>query len=218
MPAQAHSFSIEDPTDKGYPVYLKDHILSHHIPKQDMEKALKKAKNGLWKYMPQSGAGLGNMLYSFLDGSSGTLAAILTSAKTGANEVKLCLTLPFSLTPLPFELIHNGKQFLLLSNHPKIHLMHTVTERNMYAKAQPSNRSLKILFMACSPLSLADSKVLDFEKEEELIFFATDKYPVDIITEDSGSLSGLEERLYEEGQGGFDILHITGHATADHLS
>ena len=55
--------------------------------------------------------------------------------------------------------------------------------------------------MACCPLSLADNKVLDFEKEEEQIFTATNKYPVDIITEDSGSLSGLYERLYEEGQG-----------------
>jgi hypothetical protein len=69
--------------------------------------------------------------------------------------------------------------------------------------------------MACCPLSLADNKVLNFEQEEEMIFSATEKYPVDIITEDSGSLTGLYERLYEEGRGGYDILHITGHATLD---
>jgi hypothetical protein len=133
MPTKTHSFSIENPTPKGYPVYLKDHILSHHIPEWDMENALKQAKTGFWEYDPGAGANLGTILYTFLDGSNGTLTSILTHAQTQGNEVNLRITLPFSLTPLPFECLHDKKQFLLLSGYPKVHLMYTVTERNKYA-------------------------------------------------------------------------------------
>ena len=139
-----------------------------------MEIALEQTENGFWEYRLIPGASLGKMLYSFLDGSNGTLSGIFTRAKTGGSDIKLFLTLPFSLTVLPFELIHNGREFLLLSNNPKVHLMYTVTEHNKYADHQPANRSLKILFMACSPLSLADRYVLNFEKEEELIFTSTE--------------------------------------------
>ena len=197
MPTTQHIFTIKKPTDKGYPVHLDDDVFSHYIAKADMENALKEAESGLWKDKPVSGITLGQKLYDFLNGSGGVLSGILDKARASNREVKLCLTLPFSLNSLPFELIyHNG--FILLSLHPRVHLMRTVTDRNKYAGIAPAQRQLKILFMTCCPLSLADKNVLDFEKEEELIFQTTEKYPVDITTEDSGSIEGLHDRLYEK--------------------
>ena len=68
--------------------------------------------------------------------------------------------------------------------------------------------------MACSPLDLPDTKILQFEKEEERIFQAVERFPVDVRIEDSGSVNGLRDTLYEAD--GCDVVHITGHAGVDH--
>jgi hypothetical protein len=49
--------------------------------------------------------------------------------------------------------------------------------------------------MACSPQDV--SPVLEFEKEEDTILAVTEKFPIEITIEDSGSLEGLGEQLAE---------------------
>lgn len=75
------------------------------------------------------------------------------------------------------------------------------------------NRPLKLLFMACSAQEVTPK--LDFEGEEETIFRVTEKLPIDMEVEDSGSLEGLRQRLETET---FDVMHISGHADIDYNS
>ncbi len=66
--------------------------------------------------------------------------------------------------------------------------------------------------MACAPIDLEDF-ALQFEKEEELLFKATEKFQIYMRVEDSGSLLGLTNTLIEND--GFDVIHISGHAGID---
>ena len=50
-------------------------------------------------------------------------------------------------------------------------------------------RPLRLLLMACSPLDV--EPVLEFEREEAMIFEATRKPAVELEVEESGSLQGL---------------------------
>ncbi|MBF0537798.1 MAG: CHAT domain-containing protein [Nitrospirae bacterium] len=79
----------------------------------------------------------------------------------------------------------------------------------MESKQEP----LKMLFMACSPTDVGEKSVLDFEKEEERIFSVIGTNNIDMRIEDTGSLQGLKQANNKGG--GFDIIHITGHAGLD---
>ncbi|GAH66891.1 unnamed protein product, partial [marine sediment metagenome] len=64
--------------------------------------------------------------------------------------------------------------------------------------------------MACSPEGT--SPILEFEKEEDVVYDVTKDLPVEIDVEDTGSLDGLGERLAQEE---YDIIHLSGHADID---
>ncbi|MBF0343277.1 MAG: hypothetical protein HQL06_03515 [Nitrospirae bacterium] len=71
---------------------------------------------------------------------------------------------------------------------------------------EPKDKPRCMLFMACL---LEGTNTLDFEKEEG-IFRIIGKYNIDMQIENTGSLAGLKE--VNNKAGGFDIIHITGHA------
>jgi tetratricopeptide (TPR) repeat protein len=154
---------------------------------------------GSYEYTPA----LGTALYQLLDGDNRYLARAREQARHAGETLALHLTLDPALQDLPFELLHDG-HFLLPG---EMHLIRQVGDRGRDRILAPANRPLKLLFMACSPLDL--KPVLDFEKEEETIFRATDRLPIDIVVEDSGSLAGLEKKLSAEK---FDLIHLSGHA------
>lgn len=103
----------------------------------------------------------------------------------------LNLNLPLELTEIPFEILyHNG----FISMQPNVHIIRKVADKT--AELNKENRPLKILFIAASPIDLEHS-TLQFEKEEDLIFKVTEKFPIDFQVEDTGSLEGLEQTLSE---------------------
>ncbi|MCP4648436.1 MAG: CHAT domain-containing protein, partial [bacterium] len=126
-----------------------------------------------------------------------------------ATPLYLCLDIPYELNALPFELLRDDR-FLLLNDQPHTFIIRQVSRRNCRKDEKPGKRHLKVLFMACSPVELEENMLL-FEKEEELILSAIEKFPVDMVIEDSGTLKGLQDALYEGG-GEYDILHVNGHA------
>src|SRR5215510_8721107 len=183
--------------------------LSHHIDESDVQQALQKARTNAWKSSATDGTALGVRLYEMLNGSGGQLSAVVKEASQKGEPLHLYLDIPFAIDALPVELLHR-QGFLALESD--CHLIRRVTDRNRLKAAKPERRLLKLLFLACSPTNLADA-VLQFEQEEERILQEVEKFPVDMRIEDSGSLQGLADALYEGA--GYDIVHITGHAGID---
>ncbi|MGA1841058.1 MAG: tetratricopeptide repeat protein, partial [bacterium] len=187
--------------------------LSYHIREIELQAALKESNFNFWKNDIANGTGLGQQLYKFLNGSGGQLDSIIEESRQSSEQLSLYLQIPYDINSLPFELLYNSV-FLAQQSHPRIYIIRKVVDRHGREKHTPEPRPLKVLFMACSPLDYRSHEVLEFEKEEDKILSSVERFPVDVITEDLGSLTGLYERLYEDGP--FDVVHITGHAGHDY--
>ncbi|MCK4761584.1 MAG: tetratricopeptide repeat protein [Candidatus Aminicenantes bacterium] len=149
---------------------------------------------------------VGEKLFAFLDGGSRLQTALDEAEKQGA-VLNLCLSTCPETADWPFELLSFQGEALLTR---RLHLVRRVSKWGEEKETEPENRSLKILFMACSALDV--KPVLDFEKEEEAIFRITGKLAVDMEVEDSGSLEGLREQLTKAR---YDVAHLSGHADID---
>jgi tetratricopeptide (TPR) repeat protein len=187
---------------------------SHHVEEEDIQECLNEARNQLWKPSPLEGARLGARLYRILNGSGGMLATHIRDCRAQGESLYLYIGLPSELNALPFEIIWD-REFLLLESHPQTFIIRKVNDRSRLKEVTPQKRPLKVLFMACSPVDLHPHEVLHFEKEEERILEGVERFQVDITIEDSGSLEGLRNSLYEGG-GSYDIVHITGHTGIDY--
>ncbi len=113
---------------------------------------------------------------------------------------------------LPWELLHDGQGFLAERGIQPIRLM-----RSRSTDAQPANRPLRLLFMATSPEDV--QPVLDYEREEATILEATRQQPIDLVVEESGSVSQLKNLVDSFDDDHFDRLshhrprhHRRGHA------
>ncbi|MCH7928709.1 MAG: CHAT domain-containing protein [Candidatus Dadabacteria bacterium] len=189
-------------------VFINDE-LSHHIDENRVQEILDETRLGSWKTQEQEGIKIGTDLFKLLNGSAAQLSKILNESYNKGESLHLLFDIPYDLDLLPLELLYN-QNFLLLNS--QTHIVRNVNNRNRLKKIQPEKRELKLLFMACSPIDLKDS-MLEFEKEEENILINTEKYPVDMMVEDTGSLIGLSNFLYEADS--VDVVHISGHAGVD---
>lgn len=125
--------------------------------------------------------------------------ALKIEIQVGVNDL--------GLRYLPWELLNDGKAFWCADD---IHLFTPLRIASSYQNEwQPAQRQLQLLFMASSPEDLKPN--LDFEAEEASILLATENKPLVLQVEESGSLTGLKERLNEMDQAP-DVIHITGHA------
>ena len=187
--------------------------ISHHVREKDIQETLKESNRNFWKTDPTNGAKLGRSLYWFLNGSAGHIDSLIEESRQKGEPLSIYLDIPYTLNSLPVELLYDD-EYLVHRGHPKTFIIRSVSDRHSRQEHTPETRPLKVLFIACSPLDLRSQEVLQFEKEEEQILSAVEKFPVEVVTEDLGSLTGLFDKLYEEGP--FDVVHITGHAGYDH--
>ena len=109
------------------------------------------------------------------------------------------------LHTLPWELLHDGTLFLAQQAIPIIRIVRH-TERKPFP---PANRALSLLFQACSPENTGAP--LDFEKEESEILTAAQVASIDLLTEETGTLDGLD-LIAQTRAGEIDAYHLTGHA------
>ncbi len=110
---------------------------------------------------------------------------------------------------LPWELLHDGRVYLATHPTPLFTPLRCVSPRN-YGVRTPANRPMHLLFMAASAENV--EPVLDFEREEAAILEASEKQPLLLQVEESGSLDGLREQVESWPDEHFDALHISGHA------
>jgi len=152
---------------------------------------------------------IGQKLFRFLDGDRRFLEQAVSQGQKEDKPVILQLDACPEVENWPFELLASPKDncFLLVKG---VHLVRCVSEWGAEKKTEPENHPLKMIFMACSALDVEPE--LDFEKEEEAIVSATEKLPIEIEVEDSGSLEGLKEKLMHTR---YDVVHLSGHADID---
>ncbi|MEM6401826.1 MAG: tetratricopeptide repeat protein [Cyanobacteria bacterium P01_D01_bin.116] len=150
-------------------------------------------------------------LFNWLDGNDRFFQQLLN--KHRRKGIVLAISAEGNLAHLPWELLHDGKSFLV-ERKPGIipvRWMSSDINQQLTIKPQPENRALQMLFMATSPLNV--KPILDFEKEEASILSATARQPLTLTVEESGCLEELGYLVEDYGKSYFDVLHLTGHAT-----
>ncbi|QZZ20634.1 CHAT domain-containing protein [Leptothermofonsia sichuanensis E412] len=153
---------------------------------------------------------IGQRLFNWLDGRDRWLGSRL--GQYPGEGVVLAIAVRGQLAHLPWEVLHDGVQFLV-QRYPAVvpvrwQSADPVTQ--LTPVTQPQNRALRVLFMATSPQGV--QPVLNYEQEEAAILKATARPTIGLTVEESGCLEdtyGTEptSRRY------FDVVHITGHAT-----
>ena len=146
----------------------------------------------MWQW-PRCQLEIGQKLFHFLDGESHCFRQALNHANYQGEKLQVNLRTCKQTTDWPFELLAKDGTFL---QPDRVHLVRSVSDWGKGKNTIPQNRPIKLLFMACSALDVEPE--LDFEKEEEAIFRITEKLPIHMEVEDSGSLQGLRSKLQQE--------------------
>lgn len=153
---------------------------------------------------------LGRRLFAFLDGDQ----RWLTSTLGDSRGTVLQITAAQRLRHLPWELLADDGSFLTVSGNAPLVPVRVVNGRSSGTDAAAvGNRPLRVLFMATSPEGV--EPVLGFEAEEAAILAATLRAGAELVVEESGTLEGLRFLSRDYGEGHFDVLHLSGHATVD---
>ncbi|MEV6929000.1 CHAT domain-containing protein [Dactylosporangium sp. NPDC051485] len=151
---------------------------------------------------------LGAKLAAFVDGDQRWMTPML-GRPPGAT---LRITAEQRLRHLPWELLCQDGSFLTVAGPaPLLPVRAVGTGAALQASITPGNRPLRVLFMATSPEGV--EPVLNYEAEEAAILAATSRTGTDLVVEESGTLEGLRFLTRDYGQGYFDVLHLSGHAT-----
>jgi tetratricopeptide (TPR) repeat protein len=170
-----------------------------------IEATIERAEEEYGQTSSESSVALGQALYDLLDGPTRWVAR---EREASRKALQIRIDVQGRLAHLPLELLSDQGDFLCSFVHGGI-----LPIRQVGQEKQPSaiqDRPLRLLFMACDPMDGGPS--LDYEAEETRILEATRKSQLDLEVEESGSLSGLKERLDDFGEDYFDVFHLTGHA------
>lgn len=159
------------------------------------------------QYDPDHGLEIGRKLFRFLDGSSRHLERTLAKAAQFGGDLVLFLEDCKDVSHWPFELLARESNYLLPY---RLHLVRRLSSWGEKKQSLLEDRSLRLLFMACSAVDVQPG--LDFEREEEIISSITENLDMEMEVEDSGSLEGLRLRLEQER---FDVVHLSCLADID---
>jgi tetratricopeptide (TPR) repeat protein len=193
--------------------YLTDSVnQGRSLPLSQIADLIEKAERDYYvPYLPEDYALTGRRLYEWLDGTERWLSGLLNVHKR--QGVVLAIATAHRLAHLPWEVLHDGKGFLV-EKLPGVLPVRWVTRaepRRIRVQEERENRALNVLFMACSPTDVEPE--LAFEAEEGKILDATERHKIGLTVEESGCLTELGFLMEEYGRGHFDVLHLTGHAT-----
>ncbi|AFW95651.1 TPR repeat-containing protein [Anabaena sp. 90] len=172
----------------------------------------------LYRWLDGTDRWLQNLINQHQHQGQGIILAIRTSVEnvetfhgTSLQNNTTSLNSGKSLNHLPWEVLHNGKTFLVQQSIVPVRWVSSDSVKTLSVETNPENRALQVLFMATSPQGV--EPILDFEAEEARILEATGRQPLALTVEESGCLSELGYLVADYGKDYFDIFHITGHAT-----
>jgi CHAT domain-containing protein len=181
----------------------------HQLPLAEIKDLGNRADRDYYTGIPVDYATTGKALYNWLDKSDRVLANALNQPHQ--EGLIIAIATDKGLAHLPWELLHDGKCFLIEKRPAIIPVRWVSNDKPIENANSPQNRPLNVLFMATSPLGV--EPVLDYEAEEGQILAATQRTPVDLRVEESGCLNELSYVVREYEKGYFDVFHLTGHAT-----
>jgi hypothetical protein len=182
----------------------------HRLPLVDVKALHQQAETDYYTRLPVEYDKTGQALYQWLDQSDHLLSNALR--KPRPEGLILAIASDEGLAQLPWELLHDGKSFLIQKRPAVIPIRWVATGQAPIEIANtPKNRPLNVLFMATSPIGV--EPILDYEAEEGQILTATQRTPVNLRVEESGCLSELGYLVGDYETGYFDVFHLTGHAT-----
>ena len=199
----------EDYAELRYFLDNPNRYQSRRLPLAEVSELISTANRNYYVPLPADYVVTGRRLYDWLDGDSRFLQRALDEHRR--QGIILAISTTENLAHLPWEVLHDGKGFLV-QHKPAIIPLRWVADRQcLSVEDTPENRSLQVLFMATSPLGI--TPVLDFEGEEGRILDATKQQPLSLIVEESGCLTELGYLVEDYGRDYFDVLHLSGHAT-----
>jgi len=184
---------------------------SRQLKLSEIADLIKQAETNYYTRLPEEYAKTGQKLYNWLDGSDRHLQREID--KHWRQGIALAIATTQRLAHLPWEVLHDGKSFLV-ERKPAIVPIRWVKEessKQLIIEDAPVDRALNVLFMATSPREVEPE--LDFEAEEAQVLLATKRQPLCLTVEESGCLTELGYLLRDYDQGHFDVVHLTGHAT-----
>lgn len=188
---------------------------SRSLPLTDIDDLVSSMERDYYALLPEDLALTGKLLYRWLDGTDHWLERTLRE-RPRERLIALAIAAAGNLAHLPWEVLHDGTEFLVERHRPTLVPMRwcygNPDDPLPLAPDDPTsvkNRALNLLFMATAPEEV-DPK-LDFEQEEARILNATRKHLCFLQVEESGCLEELED-LVAICPEDFDIVHLTGHA------
>ena len=206
--SQQHSFTLRCPfgsrgLDRDELTALIDQCKQQYYPSRDD--------------LPADLVRLGRRLFAWLDGKEGWLRRSLDNANAQTLYLDLIQTseaaqlnpaterVALGLAHLPWELLHDGIGFLVARGIVPVRLV----QQRPSPPVDLPNRPLRLLLMATSPENI--QPVLSYEQEEANILEATEKQPLALVVEESGSVAELGDLVASYAERHFDVFHLTGH-------
>ena len=146
----------------------------------------------------------GQRLFCWLDGEERWLTrAINQYPPTGTV---LAVTAQGKLGRLPWEVLHDGQQFLVERTGGPVTPVRCVKQGS--AKDPPAASSpLQVVFMAASPEDV--KPVLDFEAEEARILRITEELPLKLRVEESGCVKQLSDMWRRFRENTYQVFHLS---------
>ncbi|WP_063800871.1 CHAT domain-containing protein [Mastigocoleus testarum] len=186
------------------------------LPLAKIAELIKNAERDYYTIRPEDYDKTGQALYNWLDGSDRNLQRAINQHKGRGDCIVLAIAATERLAHLPWEVLHDGKSFLVERRRNPIIPIRWVKDENstqltLEVEDNPANRALNVLFMATSPRDIEPE--LDFEAEEANVLKATKHKPLSLIVEESGCLTELGHLVEDYEKGHFDVIHLTGHGT-----
>ncbi|MEV6812179.1 hypothetical protein, partial [Micromonospora sp. NPDC051296] len=140
------------------------------------------------------------------------ITAAVDGPASGGEPIVLAIEAASGIPDLPWELLHDGVDFLAVRQRPMVPIRVLPGDRD---STPPRHRELRVLFMACSPDET--SYELDPDAEAGLIETTSTlhRLPLTFDIEPTGCLDDLRERHQAQSSGYYDVIHLTGHAQWD---
>ncbi len=155
---------------------------------------------------------MGMRLFLWLDGDGRWLSRAIEECPE--EGLVLAIEAEARLSHLPWEVLHDGTQFLMEREYPLVVPVRWINQP--FPERPPQPKSLHILFMATSPENV--QPVLNFEQEEASILRVTQDLPLTLRVEESGCVAELGKLWMRYPENTFDVFHLTGHASVQSQS